>query len=272
MSRFNSGDVSNIIRLYKSGKSQKEIAELYSTYNTSIRRILIRNKVKLRGEAASQAYVKKNPFKRNDEYSDYFLGLLLTDGCISNNRVSLSLKEEDLYMLEEFAKFCSPKLQVTKYYHSIHRKYQYSVHFKDSRGIVISYLNRLGRFTNKSYECKIYKPINYNILRGIIDGDGSIQVTRGGKAIRVSICSKSEDFINQISFFYDKEGYRYFISKRKDGLLYIHIDSKDSLLRLGRNLYQNAHIFLRRKYERWSHFAEMQFMNNTLNSGNEMAI
>lgn len=272
MSRFNNEDVSNIIRLYKSGKSQKDIAEIYDTYNTSIRRILIRNNIKLRGEAASQAYVKKNPFKRNDEYSDYFLGLLLTDGCISNNKVSLSLKEEDLYMLEEFAKFCSPRLQVTKYFHSVHKKYQYSVHFKDSRGIVISYLNRLGNFTNKSYDCKIYKPINYNILRGIIDGDGSIELTRGGKFIRISICSKSESFINQILFFYDKEGIRYSVRRRIDGLLYVYVYSKKSLLKLGNNLYQNAHIFLKRKYERWSHFVEIQRQNNTLNSGDEMAI
>lgn len=51
--------MNNIIKLYKEGMSQKEIANLYSTYNTSIRRILIRNNVKIRGEAASQAYVKK---------------------------------------------------------------------------------------------------------------------------------------------------------------------------------------------------------------------
>jgi hypothetical protein len=272
MSRFSKEEVNNIIKLYKEGMSQKEIANLYSTYNTSIRRILIRNNVKIRGEAASQAYVKKNPFKRNDEKSDYFLGLLLTDGCISNNKISLSLKEGDVYILEEFAKFCSPKLQVTKYYHSVHNKFQYSVHFKDSRRIVIGYLEKLGRFTNKSYECKLYKPVNYNILRGIIDGDGSIYSTNRGKSLRVSICSKSKDFINQIAYFYQKEGYGYFINQRKDGLYYIHVDSKEDLLRLGYNLYHDAHIFLKRKYERWSHFAEMQRQNNTLNSGNEMAI
>lgn len=272
MSKFSEEEITDIIKLYKRGVSQKEIANLYSTYNTSIRRILVKNNVKIRGKAASQVYVKKNPFRRNDERSDYFLGLLLTDGCISNNRISLSLKEEDIYILEEFAKFCSPILQVTKYYHSVHNKCQYSVHFKDSRQIVIGYLERLGKFTNKSYECKLYKPINYNILRGIIDGDGSIYNTNNGKSIRISICSKSRDFINQIAYFYQKESYSYFISQRKDGLYYIHIDSKKDLLRLGCNLYHNAHIFLKRKYERWSHFAEMQLKNNTLNSGNEMAI
>lgn len=41
MSRFSKEEVNNIIKLYKEGMSQKEIANLYSTYNTSIRRILI---------------------------------------------------------------------------------------------------------------------------------------------------------------------------------------------------------------------------------------
>lgn len=272
MSKFSEEKINNIIKLYKEGASQKEIADLYNTYNTSIRRVLIRKNIKIRGEASSQAYVKKNPFKRNDEKSDYFLGLLLTDGCISNSKISLSLKEEDIYILKEFAKFCSPKLQVTKYYHSIHGEFQYSVHFKDSRRIVIGYLERLGRFTNKSYECKLYRPINYNILRGIIDGDGSIYSTNQGKSLRASICSKSKDFIDQITYFYQKEGYNYSVYQRKDGLYYVNIDSKKDLLRLGYNLYHNARIFLKRKYERWSHFAEMHRTNNTLNSGNEMAI
>lgn len=90
--------------------------------------------------------------------------------------------------------------------------------------------------------------------------------------ILLLVCSKSKDFINQIAYFYQKEGYGYFINQRKDGLYYIHVDSKEDLLRLGYNLYHDAHIFLKRKYERWSHFAEMQRQNNTLNSGNEMAI
>ena len=58
---------------------------------------------------------KHNPFKRNDEYSEYFLGLLLTDGCITykdkdhnNLHINLSLSEIDSYMVENFRNWASP--------------------------------------------------------------------------------------------------------------------------------------------------------------------
>ena len=45
----------------------------------------------------------------------------------------------------------------------------------------------------------------------------------------------------------------------------------DEVLRLGQLLYNNAHIFCKRKYERWLAFYESRRANG-VNSGNEMAI
>lgn len=36
----------------------------------------------------------------------------------------------------------------------------------------LTYLERVANFHNKSFDAKIYIPITYNILRGILDGDG----------------------------------------------------------------------------------------------------
>ena len=63
---YSSSEVKDIINLYKSGKNQNEIADIYNTYNTTIRRILIRNHVKIRDSSHVRRLCKHNPFKKHD--------------------------------------------------------------------------------------------------------------------------------------------------------------------------------------------------------------
>ena len=81
--------------------SQKDLGIKYNTSNTAIRRVLLRYNVIPRDISKANRYCKHNPFKsykKHDEYSEYFLGLLLTDGCISKGNklrtagINLSLK------------------------------------------------------------------------------------------------------------------------------------------------------------------------------------
>lgn len=113
----------DIIEKYKRGATQKQIAIEYNTSNTAIRRVLIRNGIIPRSPSKVQRVCKHNPFRRNDEYSEYFLGLLITDGCISKHTggyntytVSLSLTSSDGYMIEAFRDWASPKSKVSKIY------------------------------------------------------------------------------------------------------------------------------------------------------------
>jgi len=267
-----------IVALYKKGKSQKEIADMYNTYNTSIRRILLRHKVQLRNSSRVLRYCKHNPFKRNDEYSDYFLGLLLTDGCIStnsskpnSNAINLSLSEKDGYMVEVFRDWASPKSKVSKILQPINNSYMYSVNITNEE--METWLRRKGNFIRKSYECKIYIPLNWNILRGIFDGDGGFHIDR--ERLSFFICSKSLAFIHQIESFLNKYGFTVYVRERKNGnkvsLYYVEIYKIHDILKLGELLYQNAHIFLKRKYERWLAFYESRRAYG-VNSGKEMAI
>lgn len=277
MSKFTTEKEFEIVRLYRSGKSQKEIAQIYNTFNTSIRRVLLRNKVLIRSNSRVNRLCKHNPFKRNDEKSDYFLGLLLTDGSISknttksSNTICLSLNQRDGYIVEEFRDFVSPKLKLQKVFQKLNNSYMYAVSFVNTEAE--EWLRRKGNFNNKSFECKIYTPINWNILRGIFDGDGGFHPNNGH--LDFFICSKSLVFIEQIKFFLNKEGFYPHIKKRENGngnsLYYIEIYKIKEVLRLGELMYNNAHIFIKRKYERWLAFYESR-RAYTLNSGKEMAI
>ena len=82
---FTKSIVEEIIKLYESGVSAKDIATKYGTYNTSIRRVLLRNNIKLRDSSEAQASVKTNPFAEweTKEAAAYWLGYLAADGCVS---------------------------------------------------------------------------------------------------------------------------------------------------------------------------------------------
>ena len=272
MQRFNEQKETSIIEDYKAGKTTVEIANKWNTYNTSIRRVLLRNGIIPRTTQRVNRLCKHNPFKRKDEESDYFLGLLLTDGCItaksSNNYViNLSLSGIDGYMVEHFRDWASPKTKVSKMLQKLNNSYMYSCNIMNEEAV--EWLRRKGNFYRKSYECKIYIPLNWNILRGIFDGDGGFRKA-GETRLSFFICGKSKVFINQIEKFLIKEGFRPKVICQR-GLYYVSIYRQAEVELLGLKLYNNAHVFLHRKHDKWLAFYENRRANG-VNSGKEMAI
>lgn len=208
-----------------------------------------------------------------------FLGLLLTDGHISSREgrtdcVTLSLSEQDSYIVEQFRDWASPKSKISKIFQKLNSSYMYSASITNEE--TVEWLRRKGNFYNKSYECKIYYPINWNILRGIFDGDGGFHKT--GNSLQFFICGLSKCFIYQIHNFLQKNGINSKVrfsspdKWHKNGLYYVEVYKQSDVIKLGLNMYSNARIFIKRKYERWLTFYESRKDKYSLNSGKEMAI
>lgn len=115
--RFSQEKEQSIISDYQIGLNTVEIAKKWNTYNTSIRRVLLRYGITPRTVKEVNARVKENPFKLGDEKSEYFLGLLLTDGSICHrqniNSVCISLGLKDKEMVEKFRDFVCPRNKVS---------------------------------------------------------------------------------------------------------------------------------------------------------------
>ena len=115
--RFSREKEQSIISDYQSGLNTVEIAKKWNTYNTSIRRVLLRYGITPRTGKEVNSRVKENPFKLEDEKSEYFLGLLLTDGCVNHrkdtNSVCISLGLKDKEMVEKFRDFACPRNKVS---------------------------------------------------------------------------------------------------------------------------------------------------------------
>lgn len=277
--RFSKEKEEEIISLYKKGMSQKDIATKLQTYNTSIRRVLLRNNLIIRSRNKVNRLCKHSPFRRHDEYSEYFLGLLLTDGCLQDKRknkgtksINLSLKEEDDYMVRAFRDWASPNTKLSYLKSQKYGTYMCSCTITNEE--VNDWLIRKGNFINKSYNCKIYCPITWNILRGIFDGDGGFAV-ENTNGLKFFICGFSETFINQIYNFLVKnniKAYKLFAppcKHHKNGLYYVNVYNCSDIIKIGLKLYSNAHIYLNRKYEKWLTFYENRREKYTLNSGKE---
>lgn len=266
MRKFNQQKEQEILLMYREGKTQKEIAEYFGTFNTSIRRVLFRNNIIPKGNDIQQRLCKHNPFKRGDEYSDYFLGLLLTDGNIdSRGRIRLALNSKDESLIEQFRNWASPKSKITKTLQKLNNSYMSAVSFTNKEAL--EYITRKGNFVNKSFEAKLYIPMNYHILRGILDGDGGFY-RQNKHGLNVQICGKSKVLISQVFNFLKREGYSPIKRVDARGLITVSLHKQAEVLRFGKQVYTCTHIFMQRKYDRWLSFYENRSKKHTLNSGN----
>lgn len=270
------GNEELILQLYSEGKTQQEIAKQLGTYNTSIRRVLLKHNIPLRSNSEIQRLCKDNPFKDGDEYSEYFLGMLLTDGCITkctkstrNYSIVLSLSEIDSDLVEKYRNWISPETKISKIYQKINGSYMYSVSISNPE--VEQWLREHGEFTDKSHKCQLYCPITWNILRGIFDGDGGFHTSC--KHLDFFICGASKTFMEQVYSFLEENGFNPHLRttlRNSKEFYYVEIYKINEVIKLGQLMYNNASIYLQRKYDKWLGFYESKSNKQTLNSGKEV--
>ena len=236
-----------IIKLYQEGKTQKEIGKLFNTYNTSIRRVLLRYGVETRSTSEVIGIVKKDIFNNlNCLETNYWLGLLATDGCITKQcSVVLDLHKNDKYLLEQFIIFTKYPL---KLYKTVHYTGVESYRVSFSNLECVKTLESYGITKRKSLNIELTIPLTFSLLRGIIDGDGSI-----GKY--VTIASGSIKFVHQIVEFLNDNNYHPTIqtrtNNRKNPLYIISILRKEELFRLYYDLYSESYPCLLRKKDKF---------------------
>lgn len=260
-----------IVEAYLEGMNTNEIAKEQGTYNTSIRRVLLRRGITLRTNSEAHRVVSLQDFtsREGSEDFDYFLGLLATDGCITGNRVVLDFSEENKELLHYWNEFLGNKCNITCSIHKVFKVPQYRIAFRNQE--ICNYLGSFGIVPNKTLSLQL-KYINWDVLRGIIDGDGCISWSNNGTTVRVSITSGCREFLEQIQAFYEKYGITSYLNESSrnihptyDLLVYNTID----VLKIYENLYSNAHFFLKRKKEKFGPVIGKPITQHSVNSGKE---
>ena len=270
--KFSKEKEQEIIRLYtEENKSTVEIANIFGTYNTSIRRVLERNNVRIRSYSEARRFVELEDIssKEGTNDFDYFLGLLATDGCVTNNKIILDFSEENKELLDYWNEFLGNKCNISISIHKVFKVPQYRISFRNKE--VADYFATFGIIPRKSFDLKL-KYINWNVLRGIIDGDGCVSTTNTGNTVKLGITSACKGFLVQIQDFLKEEGFTSFINKsyrNKNPIYDLFVYKTSDLIEIYKRLYDNAHYFLKRKRNNFGPILKKFNDSNSVNSVND---
>lgn len=209
--------------------------------------------------------------KIDNEEAAYWLGFLYADGNISStgNRLEVRLSINDLSHLEKFRKFLKLSTEIRTgicngngFCHlAIRNKHLWET------------LDRLGCHPRKSliltfpklniFEGNV-KELVLHFIRGYVDGDGCLSIYKrntGVIATELSLVG-TESFLKEVNLLFKNKGY---ISNKSCNnwenkafqLKFSFVPSR----KIARYLYENANIYLERKYKKYLEFCSLEDEN-----------
>lgn len=247
--------------LYKSGFSAPEISLKTGVSRTQVFRILRLNEISTRPEGKPRFPCWDEAFMSvTTEEQAYWIGMLVTDGCISGNRIILGLAERDAGHLRKFLVFMRSTGKIIKFRPSSRtmkdgRVIRSGPHCKASvrSNTAVECLANYGVVHNKTYTARPWNGPDFlmrHYWRGVVDGDGS--VSDGSKrqdgsfamslAGTIHMCEGLRDFI------FNKTGVIASITPAGN-ICHLQISGKTRTPPVIRLLYDGCSVALDRKLE-----------------------
>lgn len=257
--KFQKADVESWATFLNVGHSLKETAKHFNVEYRTLLHYLINFGL----YTPKKKCPKKKDYVLNHNYFEkidtpekaYFLGLMMSDGYIMttlyNKEVGIALQSSDMYILKKLNSCISPEKSLSKYKNS----YKWKV---TSKKIYMD-LTKYGITENKSHTSYVYplipKEFDRDFIRGYFDGDGCISIKSTGYNV-ISFCSNSLPFLKSLAKVLLLYGVQtrpiYSTSKNRKSIfhtLYISGGVNKSIFK--KFLYENAKIFLIRKFEKF---------------------
>ena len=185
----------------------------------------------------------ENPFINQFPERDYWLGWIFSDGCIvrtsKHNYVYLACLDYDILL--KFKEFCGSRAKMNKFkYVTPVSKEEKTMHkvVINSTELVEWFSTNFHTVGKKSSTLNPNIKMNWNLLRGALEGDGSFK--KG-----VVITSNSKSWIDKIASFYEQHDIHYTIVK--DSAYRLGVYKKDDLKKIYHYLYDNTSLYLERK-------------------------
>lgn len=214
---FYKEDISvEIAEKWRLGKSIQELREEYG-YKTGKSII---DKLHKQGVTAEE--IKKRKFQKDwsldfsnlTPFTAYLLGLLATDGYISESQIGLDLTDEDCISFiskntgKPYHAYDKTKYNITNSYKS--KKTVYRITFNGQEIIDQLFQRGITRNKSKTISKIFFKEGEKNLypyfIRGVIDGDGTIGYT-SKNTIYLSIISYSIDFLDFLEEIFSEMGF-----------------------------------------------------------------
>lgn len=256
-----------IIHDYKNGSSVLSLSKKYGYKYDKTQSIIRENNLKIRGNDfnSKKYHNDSHIFDTIDtEEKSYWLGFLYADGCImdtgSNIRLSLAINVGDIEHLEKFKEFLNTDAPIHIYKSNYGTEYcRIQILDKYLCGQLINkgvYIRKTEILTFPSF---LDKSLVRHFIRGYIDGDGCITYHNLNKnkdkmVFALKICSTKAMLLEINNYLPRKNKNHPALEKRiKNDVDNYSITYGGNLqvLNILNYLYDNANIYLKRKYERY---------------------
>lgn len=199
-------------------------------------------------------YIKnrENPFECLSAEARYWIGYILADGhLVFNERrraYSISLFSINEPIILKFKEFIGPRARLYKRPSGI-----YQVIY-NSKPVTKWFMDTFGVPENKSLTLNPTIDLDWDIIHGYFDGDGSIRMTlykNRWKRYEASICSGSKIWLERLSEFMKRFNIHTTISHNSENAYNLHIRSKNNVYLLYKNMYANNTSTLMYKYNQF---------------------
>ena len=259
-------EIDLMVELYNQGYSAAAICKQIPYAPHTILDKLRKRGVEIRSRAGYKKPFNENYFENIDtEKKAYFLGFLMADGCVYERKksqpcMSFQLKSSDKYILEELKKELDTDNTIDYYAPKDHS----SLRICSTK--IVNDLFKYGIVYRKTGYEKFPKdliPENLinHFVRGFFDGDGWVTLTKSHgkekKRISIGFTSNEKMLISLRDYFKEKLNGDFNVNphiynneqKGYKGFGLITFSKKSDVKILRDWMYQNATIFLTRKYD-----------------------
>lgn len=241
-----------VLKYWGEGKNATEISELTGVNRNLVRKMLQSSGVDTSLQSSFENKLYKGEvrdiFTEGCEFSEYFLGFLLADGCVYEDRLILEIQKRDSHVLHSFVQFLSMDVNVRSYEKKCGSEVS-SISVRSPR--LASEISKYGIIPRKTgiEKAPIELSMSSSFWRGVVDGDGCITLSKNNPA-RVYLCGTDvlcQQFLNFC------KGIAPDINSniRKESNIYrATISGKNALLIL-RELYSESSVHLNRKFNKY---------------------
>lgn len=228
-------------KMYLSNCSYPEIARAFGIKSSTITWHVHRLDLPMRGSGRNNTY--PNKFVANTVESNYWLGYIFADGHITYSEkgrtgCGVSLFSEKQYVIDKYCQWFGDGVHVyTKHYHTKDgiEHTMYNAHI-GSKTIAKWFVKDLGISTNKHHTLNPMIDLNWDIIRGYFDGDGSMSPDR-----YLSMKSCSEPWLRRIQDFLLKYGIKSTVKLSYKDCYGLFIYEKENLETILALMYENPY-------------------------------
>lgn len=253
---------------YENGMLVKDIQIKYNICNQTVDKLIRIGGGIVRDPGAQRKYDLNEYYfdKIDTEIKAYYLGLFYADGTNSEDRgfIGITLQEEDKYIIERLFNELDYHKPLNIVYNKIYNR-NYYMGTISSRYISNKFLE-YGCMADKSFKIRFPEWLDENLvshfIRGYFDGDGGISISKKQLYKSSLNITGNYDFISQIQeILIDKCNINKTKLSKKRNIYTLIVSGKYQLSRVLKYIYQDANIYLSRKFDKMQELIRHNIVN-----------